>query len=235
MPLNSKKSSKNVIVAGLAVVFVMALWYQFVYAPAQKTISDSNSKLSDAVAAQKTSRAALKAPPAKTPPGELSVDQLNAAVPATPDVSVLLRQLEVLKVKDAMDWSTITPSAPTYAGQMMSMNVGISAGGSYDHVHQFVDDLLSMPRFAVVDTIAYTEGSVTGASSNAVSSADQGPPTGHLFGSPSGTPPMEVQLTVRVFNGAGTVAAVTGSAGTTGAQTATGAATSAASSASAGH
>jgi Tfp pilus assembly protein PilO len=227
---------KNAIVAGLAVVFVLALFYQFVYSPAQKTISDSKSKMNDAITAQKTSRAALNAPLPKQTGGGISTDQLNAAVPTQPEVSTLLRQLDALKAKDGMDWSTITPAAPTLAGNLMSINVGITAGGpSYEHARDFVNDVLAIPRFALVDSVSYTQGSVAGGSTSAPTGLAS-LPSGHIFGSPTGPPPIEVQLTVRVFNGAGTVAAVLGSAGTSGAQTATGAASSTASSASAsGH
>jgi Tfp pilus assembly protein PilO len=197
--------TKQTFVIALVVLLTAAIWYQYVYASAQHSISDANGKAADLISQAKAERAQLESPSShtkKSNTGQITSDQLQAAVPDTPQLTGVLRDLEALKVKDGIGWSTITPSTPTVAGALSSTNVAITVGGSYPAVHNFVDDVLSMKRFALVDSISWSEGAPAGTTSSATptGAVASGPPSGHIFGAPGGTPDLSVQMTIRVFN-----------------------------------
>lgn len=200
--------TKQTMVIALFVLLIGAIWYQYVFSPSQSAISDANAKTADATSQAKIQRAQLNGPTShskKSNTGQITSDQLQAAVPDDPKMTDLLRQLEALRVKDGVGWSTITPSLGTMQGKVMSTNIGITVGGSYPAVHNFVDDVLSMPRLALIDNISWTPGAPAGTASSATpaGASASGPPTGHIFGAPGGTPSMTVQMTVRVFNALG--------------------------------
>ncbi len=212
--------TKQTFVIALVVLLTAAIWYQYVYSSAQHSISDANGKTADLISQAKAERAQLDAPTShakKSNTGEITSDQLQTAVPDTPQLTGVLRDLEALKVKDGIGWSTITPSTPAATGTLSSTNLSITIGGSYPAVHSFVDDVLSMKRFALVDSISWSEGAPAGTTTSATptGAVASGPPSGHIFGAPGGTPDLSVQMTIRVFNVVPAISA-TGATGATG-------------------
>jgi Tfp pilus assembly protein PilO len=190
--------TKNLMVIGLAVLLVLLMWYRFAYSPMQSQASKASTATKDAEARAKTLRTQLDgtAPKKKTAASELSSAELQAAIPADPQLASLLRSVDEVKAASGISWQSITTATPTVVGGLAAMNVGITAQGSYQQVHSYVARLLGLKRLMVIDMVSFTAGGGTSGSTSTAS----GPPVGTVFAGTGAPPVLQAQISARVFS-----------------------------------
>jgi type II secretory pathway pseudopilin PulG len=95
--------------------------------------------------------------PAGGPATDPAEQALAAAVPASPQLSELLRQFDAVAAETGVRQSTITPSLPAalpgVAGS--SVQVSLNAAGPAEAAYAYVQRLSSLPRLFVVDQVSF--------------------------------------------------------------------------------
>jgi Tfp pilus assembly protein PilO len=178
--------TKNLIVIALASFFALYLWYAFIYSGMQSQASKANTAAKEAQARVATLQHQLDGSGTATnkkKPGQPDAADLNNAIPADPAESQLLRDINGVVSSSGVAWQTVQPGAPTASGQLQSMTVGITAGGTYSQLSQTVKNLLAMKRLLIVDSVAFTQsgGSGSGASGSSASGGLQLAVTARVF------------------------------------------------------
>jgi Tfp pilus assembly protein PilO len=217
--------TKNLIVGALAVLFVGAVWFRVVYSPMENKASKAKSSAHESEITNKNLQHAIddvSGTSKQKKAQEVAPEVLRAAVPIDAAESSFLRAVDTLRVTSGAEWQSITPSTPTPAGNVTSVNVAISVQGTEDQVTRYVAGLATLKRLFVLDNLSITPGGSTVA---AGSTTPQGRP-GSLFVGDT----MTVQISGRIFSQpvAPAPSATTGSraGSTTGAPAPTGAASS---------
>lgn len=209
--------TKNLIVGALIVVFVGAMWYQFVYSPMESKASKAKSAAHDADLQATNLKQALAASSSKKPNAKADVanSDLIAALPADSAEATFFRSLESLRISSGADWSSVTPSAATPSGSLSVVTVGISVTGDEAQLERYAAGLAGMKRIFVVDNL-----SISGGASDGSGGASGG--TGPLFSSSK----LSMSVSGRIFSQATALApTAAGATGTTPAATSTPAAT----------
>lgn len=199
--------TKNLVVAGLAVLMVGLLWYRVVYSPMESKASKDRSEAHDAnVSADNLRQALSGATNSKKPKSkDVKTDVMLGAVPQDGAEASFLRSIDLLRASSGADWQSVTNSTPTSAGTYSSITVGITVEGTEDQLARYLAGLASMKRIFVLDNVTTT----TGSDSTGVGSG------GSLFASPK----LQMQLSGRIFSQPGAVAVPNGTTGTTGTAT----------------
>jgi Tfp pilus assembly protein PilO len=200
--------TKDLAVIGLAIIFVLFLWYQFVYSPMGAQASKANQSAQDAKQQAASLDAQVRQMTGAGAKKKASNDELQKAIPATPQVSEFLRQMQ--QIRDAVGipeaFQSIAPAAPTATGGSMAISVGITAKGSYAQMMDYVNRLNKLPRLVVVDNVQITAGGA--------GSGTGGGPTGPVFAGSGAAPELSLQISVRLLTAGAPAAATSGGAQT---------------------
>jgi hypothetical protein len=129
-----------------------------------------------------------------------------AAVPADNAEASFLRAVDTLRVTSGAQWQSITPSIPTPAGSVTSINVAISLQGTEDQVARYVAGLAGLKRLFVLDNLSITPN---GSNAAAGSAAPQGRPGSTFVGDK-----MAATIAGRIVSQPAATAVATGTTGT---------------------
>lgn len=147
------------IVGALAVLFVAAIWFQFLYSPMESKASKAKTAAHDA----DTQVASLKQQlglggTAKTPTkkADIPVADLTAALPADEAEATFFRSIDALRISSGADWQSIAPTTAAVPGSITTVNVGITVQGTEDELARYVAGLSDLQRIFVTDNIAVT-------------------------------------------------------------------------------
>jgi len=176
------------IVGAFAVLVVGLLWYQFVYSPIKSKTSKANTAAQAAqsdVDSLQHQIDALNASNKKNQAKDIGTSQMLRAIPADFAEASFLRSLDTLRGTSGAAWQSVTPSVPTLAGGLTSINVSITVNGNEEQLARYLSGLYSMPRIFIPDNVTVTR---TG--------QDLGP-AGALFAGGS----MQMQVSGRIFAG----------------------------------
>jgi len=202
--------TKNLIVGALVVLLVGALWYRVVYSPMESAASKAKSAARDADTTSANLRQALNGTSSankKAKTKDASSASMLAAVPTDSAQATFLRNLETLRLASGAEWQSVTPTVPSLAGTVTSINVAISVQGSQEQIDRYVAGLAGMKRLFVIDNLAISPAGSTG-------SATAGPVQGHP-GSTFVGDLFSAQIAGRIFSQPAAAAAATaGSTGT---------------------
>jgi Tfp pilus assembly protein PilO len=151
-------------VAGLAALVIVALWYFALFSPQAKDLSKAHKD--HAAAEQKISQlqgqvVQLNALKSQIPADKAALSVLNAAVPSSPQLDNVLRQLHAAATASGITLSTVGPSSPTAASTSTasktsgtpSITLALSASGTYSQITAFLSQLARMPRTVVVSSL----------------------------------------------------------------------------------
>lgn len=203
--------TKNLIVAALAVLLVSALWYRVIYSPMESKASKAKTSAHEAEITADNLRQAINGTTGsnkKNKAQDVPPETLRAAVPIETAEASFLRAVDTLRVTSGAEWQSITPSIPTPAGTVSSINVAITLQGTEDQVARYVAGLAGLKRVFVLDNLSITP-------SGSAAAAGSGAPTGHPGAVFTGDT-MQAQISGRIFSQPTAAAASTTSGGTTG-------------------
>ena len=127
---------------------------------------------------------------------------LLTAVPSSPELATLLRQLQAIATETKMVMSSMTPSPLTAnpAGPGGSVQISIGASGSREAADTYLGRLRDLERLLVIEQLSVQERADTGVSDTAAAVDAAG-----TAGAAVEIPEVQVQLTMRVFTLAGPV------------------------------
>lgn len=135
---------QTLLLSGLALVLVVALWWMFLYSPAREDLAALES---DIVAAEdqaltlRTRITQLEGVRAAAPETEALIAQLSSIVPADPALAGAIRQIEAA-AEDAGtrvgSLSVSRPAAVTDGAALHGMGVSMTITGSYFQIVDFL-------------------------------------------------------------------------------------------------
>src|SRR6476620_322557 len=189
--------TKNLLVVGLGVALVLLMWWRFVYSSYESSTTKAKQATADAETRLKALQSQVRAVTGEGSKKKASLEDLQNAIPATPELSAFLREVDTIRDQVGIPeaFQSITPSPPTVAGTTASINLGITATGTYDQMIDYVNRLNKVSRLVVIDNVTFTAGA---SSQNAGGNAGSGP-TGKVFAGQGSAPAISVQLTARLF------------------------------------
>ena len=205
--------TKNLLVVGLGVALVLLMWWRFVYSSYESSTTKAKQATADAETRLKALQSQVRAVTGEGSKKKASLEDLQNAIPATPELSAFLREVDTIRDQVGIPeaFQSITPSPPTVVGTTASINLGITAIGTYDQMIDYVNRLNKVSRLVVIDNVTFTAGA---SSQNAGGNVAAGP-TGKVFAGQGSAPAISVQLTARLFMQSSGIAApgATGGAG----------------------
>jgi Tfp pilus assembly protein PilO len=198
--------TKDIAVIGLAIILVLFLWYRFVYSSMDSQASKATQAAQDAKTQADSLQHQLNELTGTSQKKKASNDELQKAIPPTPDVGAFLRQVQ--QVRDSVGipdaFQTIVPTAPTAQSGGGTVGMGITVKGSYSQMMDYVNRLNKLSRLVVIDNVQITASTAGGTSS--------GGPTGEVFAGQGAPPELSMQISARLFTSAAPPVSTTGSA-----------------------
>jgi Tfp pilus assembly protein PilO len=171
-------------VIALAVLGIFALiygWNAVLLAPRASQRAEASEQLVLAQAQEQTLRgelAQLRMAAADGNTQENEIGRLARLVPAGGDLPGFIRTLEDVAAQSLVDWSSLTPAAPTAGtgGAPTTIGLTISVAGTFFQILDYLKRLEGLDRLVVVDAVALSAATASG-----------------------GTPSLTVNLQARIF------------------------------------
>jgi Tfp pilus assembly protein PilO len=156
---------RRLIVVALAATLALAgLWYMGLWSPQSSSLRQARTAAAAAVKKQHTLAAevaSLQQDQSRLPALRSKLTVLNLAMPATPAVASLIDGINATSLAAGVSLVAIspTPSAVTAAAAApdtpATINVLMSAVGTYAQIIDFVNRLDTMSRLMVVDSLTF--------------------------------------------------------------------------------
>ncbi len=164
------------IAAAALAVLIVLVWYFGFYSPKSHDLSKVHQDTDAAQQSQQTLRAQLsnlRGLEANRTKEQAQLQQLSAAVPATPDLASFILQANDIATQAGVNWLQVSPSPPTAgtAGAPTTINVTMQLQGGFFQVFDYLNRLEDMQRLFLVDTvnISSSGGGQSGASGGVTS------------------------------------------------------------------
>jgi Tfp pilus assembly protein PilO len=183
-----KRNTIIAIVAGaLAVILI---WFFAFYKPKSSEVSKTNEEVATAERQQQdleATLARLQALDKERPQQQATLDKLNAAIPATPDLAEFIFEANTAAADSGVDWLSIAPTPPaastTGGPSVIALNIQVQGG--FFQVLDYLNRLENLKRLVVTETVnvsaggSDTSGSAgsTTATTLATSTSGSGAPT----------------------------------------------------------
>ena len=154
-------------IALAAVMVLLLVWYVALYRPYSAKLSAAHR--AKAAAEAQISQLGSKVAQLKALERQVSQDQsrllvLSAAVPDLPDLSDVLGQLHNAATTSGVQLTTVGPAQPGTSTSASSgsgpgsISLSMGASGTYGQLVQFFNQLASMPRTVVLDSVNINSG-----------------------------------------------------------------------------
>jgi Tfp pilus assembly protein PilO len=206
------------IVAGALVVIL--IWFFAFYKPKSSDVSKTNDEVAAAERQQQdldATLARLQALDRERPQQQATLDKLNAAIPATPDLAEFIFEANTAAADSGVDWLSIspTPPAPNLAGGPSEIVLSIQVQGGFFQVLDYLNRLESLKRLVVTDSVNVSAGGTdTSGSAGSTTATTLATST-----SSSGAPTLSVTLNAKMYTTATVAPAAPGATPTTPAPT----------------
>lgn len=195
-----KRNAVIGVVAG-ALVVVLA-WYLLFYKPTSSDVSKTKGDLDSAQTQEQSLQATLarlQSLDKERPQQQATLDKLNAAIPATPDLAEFIFEANTAAADSGVDWLSIAPTppaaSPTGGPSVIALNIQVQGG--FFQVLDYLNRLENLKRLVVTQSINVAAGSTDGSSSGG--STNTTLPTST---SESGAPTLSVTLSATMYTSA---------------------------------
>lgn len=174
--MNTTTTRITAMTAGAALLLAV-IWYMALFRPESHHLSSAHAARAAAEAKVQTLNTEvdhLKALEKQIPQDTATLSVLKAAVPDTPDLPDALGQLHNAATASGVELSGVSPAAPPTAGGSggqsqsgpPSINLSLTASGTYQQLMGFMTRLDNMARTVVVNTVNIATGSTNGLTAN---------------------------------------------------------------------
>jgi Tfp pilus assembly protein PilO len=194
-PSGSKNAKMPVVLGGLAVV----AGYVMIWRPQSSSIAEARQDRRQAEQQLVELEAVSTATTIVVEAADGSTRQLLlAAVPATPELAALLRQLQAIATETGMVMGSMSPMPLTAnpAGPGGSVQISMAAAGSREAADAYLGRLRDLERLLVIEQLSVQERAATGAE------------IAEGAGAAVELPEVQMQVTLRVFTIGGPVVPV---------------------------
>jgi Tfp pilus assembly protein PilO len=170
-------SRRVIALAVAASVGLLAVWYLILWSPQSGSLKQARADVSIAAAKEQDLKgqvATLQKGRLLLPAKQAQLATLARAIPATPDIDKLIDDVNTAALLSGVQLQTLSPSPPTVTGAGASggatpMPLLMTVTGTYFQVKDFVNQLTSMPRLAIIDGISFGTPDKTGKMASSVS------------------------------------------------------------------
>ena len=137
---------QSILLAVLAAILVVALWWLFLYSPGQEQLASVQDEISAAQTEQASLQqrvASLESVRARAPETEAAIARVESIVPLDPALAAALRQIVAAADDAGVTLDALTTARPSSAAEdealsLFIQDVDITATGSYFQVVDFV-------------------------------------------------------------------------------------------------
>ena len=149
--------------AGLAVAGVAILMVLLLVLPKMGQVSQAQVQLDQARGEQQTlesRKSALEDAKAAAPEARKTIAEVHKRIPPTADEPVLILLLQNAAISAGIDLVSLSPGTPvldTTSG-LSKITVGVSATGTYFDVTDFMYQIETLPRAAIVTNLSLAPG-----------------------------------------------------------------------------
>jgi Tfp pilus assembly protein PilO len=153
--------------AGLAVVAVAILMILLLVLPKSHQVSDAQAQLDETRRQGQTLASreqALQDAKAAAPQARKTIAEVNRRIPPVADEPGLILLLQNAAIDAGIDLVSLSPGNPTLdtTTNLSTIDVGVSATGTYFDITQFMYEIETLPRAALVTTVSITPGAGSG-------------------------------------------------------------------------
>ncbi|MGZ8765460.1 MAG: type 4a pilus biogenesis protein PilO [Acidimicrobiia bacterium] len=196
-----KRNTILAVVAGALVVIL--IWFFAFYKPKGDEVSKTNDEVATAERQQQdldATLAQLQALDKERPQQQATLDKLNAAIPATPDLAEFIFEANTAAAESGVDWLSIAPTPPVASatGGPSEIVLNIQVQGGFFQVLDYLNRLENLKRLVVTDTVNLSAGG-TDTSGSAGSTTET---TLSTSTSDSGAPTLSVTLGAKMYTSA---------------------------------
>ncbi len=151
-------SRRAPIIAAVGVVIVAILFFLILVLPKMHSVSDAQDQLDQAHQQQTTlevRKAALEQAKLDAPKNLHVISNVHKRIPPVADEPGLIQLLNGAAVSAGIELVSLTPSNPVFDATtgLSTITVAVSATGSYFDITQFMFNIETLPRAAVVTTL----------------------------------------------------------------------------------
>ncbi len=151
-------SRRAPIIAAVGVVIVAILFFLILVLPKMHSVSDAQDQLDQAHQQQTTlevRKAALEQAKLDAPKNQHVINNVHKRIPPIADEPGLIQLLNGAAVSAGIELVSLTPSNPVFDATtgLSTITVAVSATGSYFDITQFMFNIETLPRAAVVTTL----------------------------------------------------------------------------------
>jgi type IV pilus assembly protein PilO len=182
---------RNVIIGIVAgVLVVILIWFFAFYKPKSSEVSKTNDEVATAERQQQdldATLARLRALDKERPQQQATLDKLNAAIPATPDLAEFIFEANTAAADSGVDWLSIAPTPPAanLTGGPSVIVLNIQVQGGFFQVLDYLNRLENLKRLVITDSVNLSAGGTdtsgsagsTTATTLSTSTSDSGAPT----------------------------------------------------------
>jgi len=149
--------------AGLAVAGVAILMVLLLVLPKMSQVSTAQDQLDQALRDQQTlesRKSALEDAKAAAPQARKIIAEVNQRIPATAEEPGLILLLQNAAISAGIDLVSLSPGTPVFdaATGLSTIAVGVSATGTYFDVTDFMYQIETLPRAAIVTNLSLAPG-----------------------------------------------------------------------------
>ena len=153
--------------AGLAVIGVAILMVLLLVLPKSHQVSDAQDKLDETRRQGQTLQSreqALEDAKAAAPQARKAIAEVNRRIPPVADEPGLILLLQNAAIDAGIDLVSLSPGTPTLdtATNLSTIDVAVSATGTYFDITDFLYQIETLPRAAIVTTVSLAPGAGSG-------------------------------------------------------------------------
>ena len=151
------------LIAGVVVVAVAILMILLLVLPKSHQVSEAQAKLDDTRRqgqVLESRKQALEDAKAQAPQARKTIAEVDRKIPPVADEPGLILLLQNAAIDAGIDLVSLSPANPTFdsATNLSTIDVSVSATGTYFDVTEFMYQIETLPRAALVTNVSLSPG-----------------------------------------------------------------------------